>query len=176
MGCTDQERFVSEMKERREPRDLRFRRQYFPEAENAVFDTSEKGFVPVPILLRKLLRFLSAPELRILLYLQLRASRFGICYPTLEEISHELGLAGRKNITPHIHSLEKKKFIATRNVAGKNFYLIFDPRVVVEHLYRSAQLSAEELYEVNDLLADLGQEPIRVDVKEPHDGNETAVQ
>ncbi len=63
-----------------------------------VFDVAEKGFVPVPIILRKLIRHLSAPELRVLVYLQLRASRYGICYPTYDEIVHELGLMGRKNL------------------------------------------------------------------------------
>src|SRR5271155_3980427 len=31
-----------------------------------------------------------------LTYLQLRASRYGICYPTIEEIVHEPGLTSRK--------------------------------------------------------------------------------
>lgn len=41
-------------------KDLRYRRQLFPGSDDQVFHVSEKGFVPVPIVLRKLLRYLSA--------------------------------------------------------------------------------------------------------------------
>src|ERR1017187_2326180 len=81
----------------KEPKDLRLRKQHFPKAEDLVFDR-KRGFVPVPIILRKLLRHISAPELRVLVYLQTRCSKYFICYPTLEEIAHDLGLNGRKNL------------------------------------------------------------------------------
>jgi DNA-binding MarR family transcriptional regulator len=54
------------------------------------------------------MKYLSPVELRVLVYLQTRCSRFMICYPTLEEIAHDLDLAGRRNLTPHLKSLEKK--------------------------------------------------------------------
>lgn len=57
----------------RDPRDLRLRNQYFPNAGLVVFDTARKGFVPLPIVLRKMLWFLTPPELRVLIYLVLRA-------------------------------------------------------------------------------------------------------
>jgi hypothetical protein len=139
------------------PRDLRYRRQFFPNAENMVFDVSEKGFVPLPIILRKLIRHISAPELRVLVYLYLRASRYGICYPTYDEIVHELGLAGRKNLLPHLKSLEQKRFIAIRSAAGKTFFLIHSPRVAIAHLLDSGELPEQELFEINELYADLGQ-------------------
>ena len=56
----------------------------------------------MPILMRKAMKYLSPVELRVLVYLQTRCSRFMICYPTLEEIAHDLDLAGRRNLTPHI--------------------------------------------------------------------------
>src|SRR5215813_6801621 len=99
----------------RQPKDLRYRRQFFPDADDMIFRTSQKGFIPVPIILRKVLRHLSPPELRVLIYLSLRASKHGICYPTFEEIVHELGLTGKKNLLPHIRSLEEKHFISTRS-------------------------------------------------------------
>src|SRR5208282_6882880 len=85
----------------KQPKDLRYRRQFFPDADEKIFSTAQKGFIPVPIILRKLLRHLTAPELRVLIYLSLRASKHGICYPTFEEIVHELGLTGKKNLLPH---------------------------------------------------------------------------
>ena len=144
----------------REPKDMRYRRQYFPDAESAVFDTARKGFVPLPIVLRKSLRLLTPPELRVLIYLMTRASRYGICYPTEEEIAHDLGLSGRKNLTPHLRSLEGKHFIATRTGAGKKFFLVHDPRVALERLAKGSKLNEDQLFEINELLEDLHQQPI----------------
>jgi hypothetical protein len=110
----------AEAESTREPRDLRYRNQYFPGSEALVFDTKRKGFVPLPIVLRKILWFLTPPELRVLMYLVLRASKYGICYPTVEEIAHDLGMRGRKNVTPHLRSLEQKHFIRTHTASGKN--------------------------------------------------------
>ena len=55
--------------EKKTPKDLRYRRQFFPNVEGLVFDVGEKGFIPLPIILRKLIRHISAPELRVLMYL-----------------------------------------------------------------------------------------------------------
>lgn len=151
----------------RTPRDLRYRRQLFPDADNLVFDVGEKGFVPVPIILRKLLRYLTPPEVRVLLYLHLRASRYGICYPTTEEMVHELGLTTKKNLVPHIKNLEDKQFIATRNSGGKTFYLIYDPRVAIKQLIKTGELSETALFEINDLYADLNQESVDVGQAKP---------
>jgi len=149
------------------PKDLRYRRQFFPGAEGEVFDVSEKGFVPLPIILRKLIRHLTAPELRVLIYLQLRASRYGICYPTYDEIVHELGLMGRKNLLPHLKSLAQKRFISTHAAAGKTFFLIHDPRVAITQLLASGGLTEQELFEINELYADLNQKQVTAPVEAP---------
>lgn len=142
------------------PRDLRYRRQLFPEGDRLVFNTDDRGFVPVPIILRKLFRFLTSPEVRVLLYLHLRCSRFGICYPPVDEIVHELGLTSRKNLLPHIASLVEKQFISVRTSGNKTFYLVHDPRVAIMHLQTSGQLRDEDIFELNDLYADLNQAQI----------------
>ena len=98
-----------------------------------VFDVAEKGFVPVPIVLRKLLRHLSAPEVRVLLYLYLRASRYGICYPGYDEIVHELGLTGKKNLLHRKEPGRKKVHICPGN-AGRDVLRVHDPRVAIKHL------------------------------------------
>ena len=105
-----------------EPRSLRLRNQYFPGAEKDIIDVSKGAFVPMPIIIRKVMRHLSAPELRVLTYLQLRCDRYFICFPTLEEMAHELDLAGRRNLTPHIKALQKKRFISTATGGGKVFF------------------------------------------------------
>ena len=147
----------------REPKDLRYRRQFFPDADDMVFNTKSKGFVPLPIVMRKLMSHLTAPEFRVLVYLQLRASRHGICYPTLDEIVHDLGLTSRKNLTPHLEALEKKKFIATATASGKRFFLIYDPRVPIQHLFREGTISENQLSEINELYMDLGQEMVSIE-------------
>lgn len=144
----------------REPKDLRYRRQFFPDADGLVFDTKQKGFVPLPIVLRKLLPHLSAPELRVLIYLQLRASRYGICYPTIDEIVHDLALTSKKNLMPHIEALEKKRFISTHSSGGRRFFLIYDPRVPIQHLVSGGEIKDQDLIDINELFRDLGQEPL----------------
>lgn len=146
--------------EKPEPRDLRYRRQLFAEEQDSVFDTARGAFVPLPIVLRKLLRHLSAAEFRVLAYLQMRASQYAICFPTLEEIAHELGLTGRKNVIPHLKRLQEMRLIARRNWAGKNYYLILDPRICIENLVATGKLRDEDLYEINELYEDLRQPPV----------------
>jgi hypothetical protein len=156
-----------DQEQQKEPRDLRLRKQYFPDAENLVFHTSRKGFVPLPIVMRKLMRHVSQAELRVLVYLQTRCSQYFICYPALEEIVHDLGLTSRRNLTPHLTALGKKRFISTETGAGKKFFLIHDPRVAIEHMVKSGDISDNELFEINELLRDLRQEPIAAKPKAP---------
>lgn len=151
------------------PRDMRYRNELFPHADGLVFKTSEKGFVPLPIIMRKLIRFLSSPEIRVLVYLHLRASRYGICYPATEEIIHELGLTSKKNLLPHIESLTEKKFISVRTSANRTFYLIHDPRVAIAHLVKTGEIKDADLFEINDLYADLNQHQMKLPSKQNKD-------
>jgi hypothetical protein len=144
----------------KEPKDLRYRKIHFPQAEEVIFSTSRKGFVPLPILMRKLMRHLSAPEFRVLAYLHLRASKYGICYPTQQEMAYELGLEGTKNLTPHLRSLERKRLISTKTSLGRKFYLVHDPRIGLLHLAGTGQIRDDELDAINELCIDLGQELI----------------
>jgi DNA-binding MarR family transcriptional regulator len=149
-------------KEQRLPKDLRYRTQYFPEAHNLVFHTKDKGFVPLPIILRKLMKTLTAPELRVLIYLYLRSSKYSICYPTIAEMVAEIGLSGAKNLMPHLKSLEAKKFISMSNSTstGRRFFLVHSPRVAILEMLRRGEMSKDELFEINELLENLNQEPI----------------
>ena len=83
-----------------------------------------------------------------------------ICYPTLEEIAHDLDLAGRRNLTPHIKSLEKKRFISTATGEGKKFFLVHDPAIAIIHMVEDGTISQDQLYEINGLLGDLNREKI----------------
>lgn len=144
----------------KEERDLRLRNRHFPDAEKVIFDKTKKGFIPMPILMRKAMKYLSPAELRVLVYLQTRCSRFMICYPTLEEIAHDLDLAGRRNLTPHLKSLEKNKFISTTTSEGKKFFLVHDPVIAITHMVENGTINQDQLYEINTLLSDLHRDKI----------------
>jgi DNA-binding MarR family transcriptional regulator len=144
----------------KEERDLKLRNRHFPDAEKVIFDKAKKGFVPMPILMRKAMKYISAAELRVLVYLQSRCSRFMICYPTLEEIAHDLDLAGRRNLTPHLKSLEKKRFISTATAEGKRYFLVHDPAIAIAHMVEDGTISQDQLYEINTLLSDLHRDKI----------------
>jgi hypothetical protein len=144
----------------KDPKELRYRKLYFPNADEVAFNTSRKGFVPLPILMRKLMRHLSTPEFRVLVYLHLRAGRYGVCYPVLQEMVFELGLGSTKNLSPYLRSLAEKKLISSKEVLGRTYYLVHDPRVGLQHLASEGTISGEELDAVNELCSDLGQATI----------------
>jgi hypothetical protein len=83
-----------------------------------------------------------------------------ICFPTLEEISHDLNLKGTKNLTPHIRGLETKKFISTATRAGKKFYLVHDPAIAIAHMVETGKVPMTELDDINELLHELKRDPI----------------
>ena len=144
----------------KDPKELRYRKLYFPDADQVAFSTTRKGFVPLPILLRKVMRHLSTPEFRVLVYLHLRAGRFGVCYPAPQEMVFELGLGSTKNLTPYLRSLKQKKLISSKEVLGRTYYLVHDPRVGLKHFADEGTISGEELDAVNELCSDLGQATI----------------
>jgi hypothetical protein len=138
------------------PRDLRLRTQFFPDAEKVIFDTTNKAYGPLPILLRKLLKHVTPPELRLLIYLYTRSSKYRICYPTLEEISDEIGV-NRKNLTAPLKKLEAMKLIATHRAGGRRYFLVHDPRVAIQHLVDTGVIKDDELFMTNELASELKQ-------------------
>lgn len=137
-------------------RDLRLRNQFFPDAKDVIFDTTGKGYGPLPIMLRKVLRHLSGPEVRALLFLYTRAGKYRLCYPTVDEIAEELGL-NRKNLTKPIKRLEQLRLISTRFAGGRRYYLIHDPRVAIQHLVENGDITGDELFMINELAQELKQ-------------------
>jgi hypothetical protein len=125
-----------------------------------VFDKKKGGFVPLPILMRKVMRYLSPVELRVLVYLQTRCGPEMICFPTLDEIAHDLALTGTKNLTPHIRGLETKKFISMAVRAGKRVYLVHDPAVAIGYMVEEGKIPLPDLDDINELLHELGRDPI----------------
>lgn len=142
------------------PRDTRIRDQYFPGAEQLVSSRLKKGFIPVPATLRKVLPHLLPSELRIFIYLSLRANQHGMCDLSYEEMLYELR-STRKSLRRHLDSLVAKKFLSRCASGGKQYFLIHDPRVPIQFLVDDRKISAMELLEINELLLDLGQGPLK---------------
>jgi len=148
-------------------RDLKIRTQHFPGADALIFDKGQKGYVPLPIVLRKAMRYLSLPEARVLVYLMTRCSAAMVCFPGIDEIVHELGLKGTKNLKPHLRTLETKKFISTKTKAGKTYFLVHDPAIGIANLVKIGTISPEELGEINELLEVLKRDPIKASPGQP---------
>ncbi|MEX2273576.1 MAG: helix-turn-helix domain-containing protein [Vicinamibacterales bacterium] len=144
----------------RPSRDERIRGELFPDAE--IFDTGTKGFVPVPIDYRRLLRHMTPPQIRVWLYLQLRSSKHGICFPTVDEIADEIGVKTSKHIRPQLRELERKGFIRSAKKSGRTYYLLQDPAAAVRRLMHLRDMSLEELREMNGLREDIGHQPIEL--------------
>lgn len=56
-------------------------------------------------------------------------------------------------------------FISTASSGTKRFYLVHDPRIPIRHLIDSKKIDERELFEIDDLLKDLGQPPIELSVE-----------
>jgi len=71
-----------------------------------------------------------------------------------------MALASVRNLTPHIKSLERKRFISTANKGGKRFFLVHDPAVALQFMIDNGTINDDELFEINSLLSDLKQPPM----------------
>lgn len=146
----------------RASRDERIRNELFPESGTQIFDTKTKGFVPVPIEFRLLLRYLSTAQIRVLIYLHLRAGKESLCFPTVEEIAHDIGVNAPKHVRPCLSELVRKGFVRTGYKAGRSYYLIHDPAVIIQRLVELKEMSEEELRDMNDLRENIGHHPIEI--------------
>ena len=135
-------------------KDLRYRERCFPGAEDEVFHPT-RGFVPLPIVTRRVLKHLKDPQLRVWIYLLTRASRFQLCYPTVDDILQKTGIRSRVTFLRAIRALERAELIKTYNDAGARRYLLRDPRLAAKRLYELGDISEDELQETNDLLENL---------------------
>src|SRR5438128_8902587 len=132
-------------------KDLRYRERCFPNAADEVFDPKKKGYVPLPIITRKLMRFLKDSEVRVWIYLQLRAGPEFICYPSYSDIVQESGVKSKGTVSKAVRVLEKKGFIRSYEDNGVRRYLIRDPRCAAERLCELGEMTEHELEEINDL-------------------------
>jgi hypothetical protein len=44
--------------------------------------------------------------------------------------------------------------------SGKRFFLLYDPKVPIQHLVSTGEITKDQLFDINELYKDLGQEPI----------------
>jgi|ERR1700733_782743 len=137
-------------------KDERYRAKCFPGAEHEVMTPKKGGYFPVATVSRKLLKHLADSELRVWFYLQARAGKWFITYPTYEEIQGETGLS-KGAVSKAIKGLEKKGFIRSHNDIGTRRYLIRDPRLAMQKLRELNLMSNNDFDDANELLEVLKQ-------------------
>jgi DNA-binding transcriptional regulator YhcF (GntR family) len=149
--------------DQRGTRKEKLRDEVFPDAAKDVFEAKKGGFVPIPIEYRLLLRHLSAAQIRLLLYLHLRTGKEGVCFPTIDEIAHDLGVNTPRHIRPLVNELERKGFIRTAHKRGRPYYLMLEPTLTILKLRELKVMSDEQLREINDVRESIKRDPVELD-------------
>jgi DNA-binding MarR family transcriptional regulator len=144
------------MVEPKQHKDERYRTKCFPGAELEVMTPKTGGYFPIATVSRKLLKHLKDSELRVWFYLQARAGKWFITYPTYEEIQVETALS-KGAVSKAIKGLESKGFIKSYNDLGTRRYLIRDPRLAMQRLRELNVMSRDDFEDANELLDALKQ-------------------
>ena len=83
----------------------------------------------------------------------LRADEHALCYPTVEEIAHELGKENNvSRLRRTLRDLEAMGFIVTGKDSGRMYFLVQDPRHAVVKLHALSKLHDDDLASINELL------------------------
>lgn len=137
-------------------KDERYRNKCFPGAESEVMKPKGGGYFPFATVSRKLLKHMKDSELRVWVYLQARAGKWFITYPTYEEVQAETGLS-KGAVSKAIKGLELKGFIKSCNDVGTRRYLLRDARLAMLRLREMKLMSADDFDDANYLLEVLKQ-------------------
>jgi len=149
----------------KQEKDERYRTKCFPGAETEVMVPKKGGYFPVATVSRKLLKYMKDSELRVWVYLQARAGKWFITYPTYEEIQAETGLS-KGAVSKAVKGLERNGFIKSFNDLGTRRYLIRDPRLALHRLRELGVVSADDFENANYLL-ELLKQPMVPDPAKP---------
>jgi len=90
------------MKNKRPPRDQRYRDKCFPGAAKEVFSPDQGGFAPLPYVSRELLRHLKGAELKVWVYMLTRGGPQSICYPKLDVEEAMLAVVEQRSYLPEM--------------------------------------------------------------------------
>jgi predicted NACHT family NTPase len=143
-------------------KNLKIRDRHFANANQFVFDNKKGGFVSLPILFRRLLKFMKPKQLELLIYLWLRTDKYGLCFPGFDEIAHELGQKSVPRLKKTARELETMKLIETRNSKGRTYFIVGDPRHGLHKMYQDGKIQESEIEDANDLLEQLRLQPIAI--------------
>lgn len=140
------------MKNKRPPRDKRYRDKCFPGAAKEVFSPEGGGYAPLPYVSRELLRHLKGAELKVWIYMLTRGGPQCICYPTYEDILRGTGLETKGTVSKAVNRLEKIGLVRVYNDRGTRRYLMRDPKLAVERLHDLGEITLDEVEDANDIL------------------------
>lgn len=144
------------MKDKRPPRDQRYRDKCFPGAAKEVFSPAQGGYAPLPYVSRELLRHLKGAELKVWIYMLTRGGPQSICYPTYEDILRGTGLETKGTVSKAVNRLEKIGLVRVFNDRGTRRYLLRDPRLALERLHALNEITLDEVEDANDILDNVG--------------------
>jgi DNA-binding transcriptional ArsR family regulator len=144
------------MKNKRPPRDQRYRDRCFPGAAKEVFSPEGGGYSRLPYVSRELLRHLKGAELKVWVYMLTREGPQSICYPTYEDILRGTGLETKGTVSKAVNRLEKIGLVRVYNDRGTRRYLLRDPKLAIERLYVLGEITLDEVEDANDILEKVG--------------------
>lgn len=116
------------------------------------FDPKGAGFVPLPMILRRL-QFLFSPRgWQVYCYVLMRAGPSGIAWFELGEVAFDLGFKSLPKLAPYIRELVDAGWVVTASSKGKHYFMAVDPLQVIERLKAASRLSEERLEAIEELL------------------------
>lgn len=116
------------------------------------FDTKEKWFAPMPMLLRTVLGSFRAREWQALSWIYMNCRREGLCAFSLEELGSALQFKSKPKLREMLRDLERRHWIVRAEEHGTEYYLIRNPLDAIRANVRSGKIAGKTLDAVNDFL------------------------
>lgn len=147
----------------------RVKDEVFPDI--AVFDTDDRGFVPMPAVLRLAHPLMSPREWMVLTSVMMRLGPAHVTSFQLDELCYDMGYHHKGKLRGVLNSLQDLGFLVARKHRGREYFCVPDPVKVLATIAseKPASIDDERLAAINELLVTMGQQPI---VRVVGDGNE----
>jgi hypothetical protein len=148
------------------------RRRLFPNERS--YNQKQGMFAGLPVVLRRVQRLFEPRAWQVYTYVVMRADPAGLCWFPLSEMCFDLGFESPAKLRLWVAKLTEAGWLRTASSAGKDYYFVRSPIVVLEEFLAAAKLEEEVLAAVNETLVSgglpaLGEKPAKAKVE---DGDE----
>jgi hypothetical protein len=148
----------------------RLRERLWPDAETITFDQTHRGFSPLPLVFRVLIRafrqdqdFLKRGDFLVLTALYtFREGPLNMVAPDLDELAYTLGLSSRHKVTEPLARLRDMGFLREGKDGLRTWYLLCDPVHAIPQLHARGLLTLDDLHRVNDILDASGRAQVQI--------------